>query len=148
MKMFARQSICPDCGISQYSYGHHALSCKVASGFIDKHDAIVDNIYSQMSKASIPCSKEATNTMNETRQRPGDIYMPDFDVYGDAFFDVSVISICAPSHIRKSAKGQLEGSKIRYEAKMKKYPELCSRFKPLVVKSTGGWPTTEHHHIK
>jgi hypothetical protein len=50
MKMVTSQSKCPDCGISQDSYGHHALSCKVASGFIDKHDAIVDNIYSLLSK--------------------------------------------------------------------------------------------------
>jgi hypothetical protein len=53
--------------------------------------------------------------MNDTRQRPGDIYMPEFDVYGDAFFDVSIINVCAPSHVKKSAKGQLEGSKIRLQ---------------------------------
>jgi dethiobiotin synthetase len=65
--------------------------------------------------------------------------MPEFDVYGDAFFDVSEIKLCAPSHVRKAAKGQLEGSKIRYDVKMAKYPELGHRFKPLVVESTGGW---------
>jgi hypothetical protein len=30
-------------------------------------------------------------------------------------------------YYKKSAKGQLEGSKIRYEAKLAKYPELGRR---------------------
>jgi hypothetical protein len=37
--------------------------------------------------------------MNDSRQRPGDIYMPEFEVFGDAFFDISVINICAASYI-------------------------------------------------
>ena len=32
-----------------------------------------------------------------------------------------------------------EGSKPRYNEKMFKYPDLNSRFKPLVVDFTGGW---------
>jgi hypothetical protein len=50
--------------------------------------------------------------------------MPEFDVFGDAFFDVSVINSCAESYARRASKGQLEGSGIRYEAKVGKYPEL------------------------
>jgi hypothetical protein len=65
--------------------------------------------------------------------------MPDFDVYGDGFFDVSVINICANSYVERSASGTLEGTNIRYQSKMKKYAELVARIKPLVVESTGGW---------
>lgn len=43
--------------------------------------------------------------MNDTRQTPGDIYMHKFDIYGEAFFDVSVISICTESYASKAAKG-------------------------------------------
>ena len=50
--------------------------------------------------------------------------MSDFDNFGDAFFDVSVINICADSYVTRAAKGILEGSSIRYDAKMKKYPKL------------------------
>jgi hypothetical protein len=50
-----------------------------------------------------------------------------------AFFYVSVISICAESYVSRAAKGQLEGSRIRYEQKMTKYLELGARFKPLVA---------------
>jgi hypothetical protein len=64
--------------------------------------------------------------VNNTRQRPGDIYMPEFDIYGDAFLDVSVINICADIYVSRATKGQLEGSRIRFEEKMKKYPELGS----------------------
>ena len=139
MKLFLGQKKCPDCGTVQDNYGHHALSCKVASGAIYKHNSIVNNIFYEMKKASIPCSKEEGDLRNNTRQRPGDIYMTDFDIYGEAFFDVSVISICAQSHYKRASKGQLEGSKIRYDQKMAKYPELGARFKPLVIESTGGW---------
>jgi hypothetical protein len=66
--------------------------------------------------------------MNNTSQRPGDIYMPEFDGFGAAFFDVSVISSCADSYVRRASKGQLEGSEIRYEAKMGKYPDLGGRY--------------------
>ena len=52
---------------------------------------------------------------------------------------ISVIHTVAQSYLERAAKGQLEGSKIRYEQKMTKYPDLGSRFKPLVAESTGGW---------
>lgn len=139
---------CPDCGKIQDNYGHHALSCRVASGSIDKHNSIVDNIFRRLKKAHITCSSEAYNPMKDNRERPGDIYMPAFDVYGDAFFDVSVISICAESYFTRAAKGQLEGSKIRYDAKMKKYPDLGYRFKPLVIESTGGWHMYSFDYLK
>lgn len=130
---------CPDCGKMQDKFGHHALSCKVASGKIDRHNSIVLGLSALLKKASINHRVESMNPMNNTRQRPGDLYMPEFDPYGEAFFDVSVISICAESYYKKASKGQLEGSKIRYDEKMRKYPELQNRFKPLVIESTGGW---------
>jgi hypothetical protein len=86
--------------------------------------------------------------MNDTRQRPGDIFMTEFDIYGEAFFDVSVISICAESYASRAAKGQLEGSRIRYEQKMTKYPDLGARFKPLVVESSGGWHPYSFDYLK
>ena len=52
-----------------------------------------------MKRANICCSAEESNPMNDSRQRLGDIYMPEFEVFGDAFFDISVINICAASYI-------------------------------------------------
>ena len=148
MKQFSGNHKCPDCGKEQDNYGHHALSCKVGSTAIEKHNTIVDFIYTKMLRAGISCNKEACNPMNDTRQRPGDIYMPEFDIYGEAFFDISVISICAPSYAIRASKGQLEGSKIRYEQKMMKYPDLGSRFKPMVMESTGGWNAFSFNNLK
>ena len=148
LPQFSGTHKCPDCGKEQDKFGHHALSCKVASGSIDKHNSIVNGIYKQLKQASITCSSEAFNPMKDNRERPGDIYMPEFDVYGDAFFDVSVISICANSYVSRAAKGQLEGSKIRYVQKMAKYPDLGTRFKPLVIESTGGWHPYSFDYLK
>jgi hypothetical protein len=53
---------------------------------IDKHNSIVNGIFGHMKKANITCSSETFNPMNDTRQRAGDIYMPEFDMYGDALW--------------------------------------------------------------
>jgi dethiobiotin synthetase len=74
--------------------------------------------------------------------------MPELDIFRDAFFDLSVINICAERYASRAVKGPLEGSKIRYEEKMRKYPELGSRFKPLVVESTGGWHQYSFDYLK
>ena len=148
MPLFDGPLKCPDCGSLQDKFGHHALSCRVGSVSIDKHNSIVRAIYSQMKQARISCSMEAFNPMNDSRQRPGDIHMADFDNYGDAFFDISVINICADSYASRASKGVLEGSSIRYVAKMKKYPDLGPRFKPLILESTGGWHKLSFNYIR
>lgn len=148
MPLMNEDNTCPDCSKPQDKFGHHALSCKFSSGKIDRHDSIVEGISAQLRSASITHRTEKCNPMNDTRQRPGDIYMPEFDVYGDAYFDVSVISICANAYWKRAAKGQLEGSKIRYVEKMKKYPELGTRLKPLILESTGGWNAYSFDYLK
>jgi hypothetical protein len=101
-----------------------------------------------MKNVAMNCSYEAPNLNNNSRQRPGDIFIPEFDVYGDAYLDVSVINITAKSYLSKSAKGQLCGADIRYLDKMKKYPDLGPRFKPLVIESTGGWHKYSLEYLK
>ena len=130
---------CPDCGKPQDNLGHHALSCKIACGSIDRHNSIVRGISLILQKAKVNHRVEEPNPASSSQKRPGDIFMPDFDILGDAYFDVSVINICSDAYYKKAAKGQFEGSNIRYQSKMKKYPELGHHLKPLVVESTGGW---------
>jgi hypothetical protein len=42
----------------------------------------------------------------------------------------------------------LMGADIRYVEKMKKYPDLGPRFKPLVIESTGGWHNYSFDYLK
>lgn len=56
---------------------------------IDKHNSIFNGIFGLMKKANIAFSSEAFNPKNDTRQRPGDIYMPEFHIFGDRFSFVS-----------------------------------------------------------
>ena len=93
MPLLSEEVKCPDCGKAQDRFGIYALSCKVALGAIDKHDSIVNGIVECLRRAHINCSVEATNPNLDNRQRPGDIFVPDFDSHGDAYFDVSVINI-------------------------------------------------------
>jgi hypothetical protein len=80
-------NVCPDCNNWQDKYGDHALTCKVSSGPIDKHNSIINAIFGQMKSANISCSSEEFNPMKDrSRERPGDIYyMADFDIFGQAF---------------------------------------------------------------
>jgi hypothetical protein len=80
----------------------------------------------RMSAVAMSCTMEAKNLDNATKQRPGDIFITEFDIYGDAFLDVSVINITSKSHLQKSSKGKLCGSNIRFVEKMKKYPDLVT----------------------
>ena len=59
-----------------------------------------------------------------------------------------MINICADSYASRASKGVLEGSSIRYVAKMKKYPDLGPRFKPLILESTGGWHKLSFNYIR
>ena len=121
----------------------------MASGKIAQHNSIVDGLHRFITKHNINCSKEAVNSLNDTRQRPGDFYISIFDEReDDAFFDFSVIHILAPLYIRRASKSQLEASKIRYDFKMTKYHDQGTSFKPLVLESTGGWHHSSFKYLK
>ncbi len=129
-------------------YGAHAISCPRASGAIDKHNAIVNGIYDMLKGARISCIKEASNPAVDSRQRPGDIYIPDFDVYGEAYLDVSVITNVAESNTARAMRGRLECSRYRFDSKKRKYPDLGNKFKPLVLESSGGWHPYSMDYLK
>jgi hypothetical protein len=59
-----------------------------------------------------------------------------------------VIYITSKSYLKKASKVPLEGSKIRYEAKKAKHPDLGPCFKPFVVESTGGWHQYSFDYLK
>lgn len=139
---------CPGCGRIQDTRGVHAIACKTASGAIDKHNSIVKGFADELKKGHVNCVMEAFNPASDNRQRPGDIFIPEFDVYGDDFLDVSVINILAPTHITRAPKGPLEGSKIRFVEKKTKYADLGERMKLLVVENTGGWHPYSIDYLK
>jgi hypothetical protein len=96
-------------------YGDHAVTCKTTA-VIDKHNSIVRSLFKKMSAVANSCTMEA-------HHRPADISIPEFDIYGDAFLDVSVINI---PYLQKSSKGKLCVSKIRF---LEKYPDLGAKFR-------------------
>jgi hypothetical protein len=68
--------------------------------------------------------------------------------YEYTYLDVSVINITVKSHLGKSSEGLLMGEEFRYVEKMKKYPDLGPRFKPLVIESIGGWHNYSFDYIR
>jgi hypothetical protein len=111
-------------------------SPKTASGVIDKHkhNSIVKCLILKMKNTGMSCSYEAKNLNNPTRQSPGDSFVPEFDKYGDAYFDISVIN---------ASQGPLMGADIRYVVS-----RLGPRFKPLVIESSGSWHKYSLDYLK
>lgn len=88
IKFTDKPAHCPDCNQNMDIFGHQALSCRSASGKIFQHNSIVHGFHKFITKHNINCTMEAFNPMNDSRQRPGDFYIPMFDERGgDAFFD-------------------------------------------------------------
>jgi hypothetical protein len=140
---------CPDCDKEMDEFGDHAITCKVSSGAIQRHNCMRDVLYTALKKAGITCSSEQPAWPPQpNRQVPGDLYIPEFDDYGHAYFDVSVINILCDSYIDKSIKGPLCGADIRYVEKKKKYANLAECLKPLVVECTGGWHEQSYKYIQ
>jgi hypothetical protein len=68
--------------------------------------------------------------MNETRQRPGDIDMPEFDVYGDAFFDVSVLTFVRLVMSENQRKDNLKVAKFAMKQNWQNIPNLVVHLNP------------------
>ena len=139
---------CPDCGVIMDKFGEHAMTCRVSSARIAKHNCLVDIIANTVKNCGITTSANKHFMPSDNREMPGVIFISDFDLLGDAYFDVSVINILCPSYLQKSSKGALCGSDIRYEEKKKKYPALGGQLKPLIVECTGGWNSFSFKYLK
>ncbi len=148
LPLFEGMHDCPDCSKSQDNYGYHALSCKIAAAPIHRHDSLVNCIADALRKAKIPCDTNVGSTTQQNNERPGDIFINDFDRFGDAYFDLSVVNIFAKAYFQRASKGVLQGSRIRFNQKKAKYADLGPRMKPLVVECTGGWDSFSLDYLK
>ena len=65
---------CPDCYKEMDIYGDHAMTCKVSSGSIHKHDSIVEVIFDKLRKSGIPANLNVGPAAQDNYDRPGDIH--------------------------------------------------------------------------
>jgi hypothetical protein len=81
-------------------FGHHFnLAFNAFQHRFDLVSESVANIFVQPQHYFYPklvmtifCAMEAQNPLSQSRQRPGDTFIPEFDIHGDAYFDVSLAS--------------------------------------------------------
>ena len=151
--LFLEKHECLDCGVLMDQFGDHAVTCSFSSGRIEKHNSLVNVLYKKLKDVGVSCYCEAAVISNsvpnsESKERPGDLFITDFDIFGEAYFDVSVINMLCPSYLRKSSSGSLCGAEIRYAEKMKKYAHIGPQFKPLAVECTGGWHAMSFKSLK
>jgi hypothetical protein len=72
---------CPDCGTIMDIYGDHAITCRAAGGIIVKHNLIVKSLVAKMKNVAMDFSFEVMILNHDSRQRPGDIFIPEFDFF-------------------------------------------------------------------
>jgi hypothetical protein len=78
MPIIAEARHFPNCSSVMDQFGDHATTCKTRAGVIDKHNSIFSSVSEQMRKASMAHITEVTRPANLTKERPGDIFVPDF----------------------------------------------------------------------
>ena len=101
----AREEIitCGFCDKVMDSKSSHDLDCK-KNGVIRRHDAIRDCLGSICKAACIGVQTEQSGLSEKTRERPADIFIPNWKEGKDAWVDVAVINSSCASNVKYSAR--------------------------------------------
>ena len=129
------------CGTVVDCFGDHLLSCGHGPMRIRRHDALCDVIYHALLQDNSGCRRE--QRCGSGRDRPGDVYHPDFLFGKPAYFDVTVRNPLQNSLLSQSAvtagvaasRGEMEKDAHHEEAVL----GAGGIFIPLAVESLGLW---------
>ena len=122
--------------------GDHMMSCGSGPYRIGRHDALKNVLFNAL-KQDNPNVRQKQGIDVDSRQRPGDIFHPDFHDGKPTYFDISVVNPLQPGSINEASRSAGVAAARREEEKDGKFNESVSRaggaFIPLVVESLGRW---------
>ena len=99
--------------------------------------------FSAPQSAVLAPGKEVPSLIPGSKNRPADIFLPNWCGGRPAALDITVISTLQPSTLLGAAKGQGHTLQVGEEKKTaahnKECRSVCVSFIPLVVESLGGW---------
>ena len=134
-------SICP-CSATLDQYGDHLLGCKVGPYRIRRHNALRDIIYYTL-KQDNPNVRLEQPLNSNTREKPGDIYHPDFIDSRPTYFDITIRNTTQPGLISSASSNAGAAAASGESSKDAKYNASVSAaggvFIPLAVETFGLW---------
>ena len=143
----ATSHICPSCRKEFCDIlGHHALSCSSDGDRIHRHNAIRDDVRDSCRRAQLNPRREPRHLLEESGEKPADVWLPTFDMGREAALDVVCTSPCTDSVYRQAASQQGFAAAQAEAAKRHKSLEKCEQagilFLPVAVEVFGGWGET------
>jgi len=136
------ESICPECMKENLDcLGIHSTTCKNSGDRIYRHNALRNQIYTDCQNALLSPIRELA--IGSGKERPGDIFVPNWSAGQGANFDVAVVSPTLHQHLPHSSKQRAFVASNYEDLKRRKYEHTCSEnntlFIPLVVEVHGCW---------
>ena len=127
-------------------YGDHALSCAFGGDRIYRHNAMRDHIFHLMRRVGYDAKLEKSGLLDDSNERPGDIFVHTLQSGRPAAFDITVSSTMQSSLIHQASQETGFVANAAEERKDRKFYEKCRDqgidFFPLAVETLGGWNTT------
>ena len=135
--------LCPKCHKSSDRRGHHAMSCATTSDRIIKHDTVCDIVAGKGKEAGLHTQREVRNIVPDSRARPGDVVMYNWEGGRTVALDITVVSPVAETVVREAADEGGAAAAAAELLKDDKALEACAQqdidFLPLALESFGGW---------
>ena len=104
LKVFPEEGPCPACKAHSDSLGDHALGCAGDGERIARHNHLRDSLYQTARQAGLGPTREEGGILQDSGERPGDIYIPSWTKGLDTALDVTVVSPLQAALVRKAAQ--------------------------------------------
>lgn len=153
LPVYATPSTCALCNKVLDVHGYHSLSCGKGGDRVIRHNAIRDLLFNLCSQACLQPKKEVSNLVSGTSERPGDVFIPRWNLGKSAAIDVSITFPMQPKFIIKTAEKGGVAAKAAELAKNSKYQtSLQNRtdivFIPFILESFGGYGSSALEFVK
>ena len=135
--------VCPVCRGLSDPFGQHATTCATTNDRISRHNTQCDVMAATARAAAKSVVREHKGLLPRGQERPGDVTVADWVVQQTGVFDVTVVSPCATSVVKKAAAEQGHAAEHAELRKIAKYRGACELqgmcFIPVAVETGGAW---------
>ena len=123
-------------------HGDHLLGCGQGPLRIRRHDALCNIVYHALSQDNSSVRREE-RIWGDNRDRPGDIFHPDFDDGRPTYFDISVRHTLQPGNLNRASTNAgaaaVAGEMEKDQKHATNVESIGGRFHPLVMETLGVW---------
>ena len=144
LAIFPKTRNCPKCKSCVLDvYGQHAQNCKTGGAPTSRHNKIRDLLFSQCQASVLAPRKEVQNLLDNTGEKPADIFIPSWSNGCPAAIDVTITNPLNMDIVSKSANQAGSAAAMRAASKITKYHQACAskniNFIPFALETFGGF---------